>query len=71
MLIWWISETVHLAVTALLPLLLFPLFGLMEAKSMSSYYAHPLVYLFFGGFIIARGIRRNQSTLPDRAMDFT
>ncbi|MGB0182804.1 MAG: SLC13 family permease [Schleiferiaceae bacterium] len=56
MLIWWISETVHLAVTALLPLLLFPLFGLMEAKSMSSYYAHPLVYLFFGGFIIARAL---------------
>ncbi len=56
MLIWWISETVHLAVTALLPLLLFPLFGLMEAKSMSAYYAHPLVYLFFGGFIIARAL---------------
>ena len=56
MLLWWITETVNLAVTALLPLLLFPLFGLMEAKSMSAYYAHPLVYLFFGGFIIARAL---------------
>ena len=55
MLLWWITETVNLAVTALLPLL-FPLFGLMEAKSMSAYYAHPLVYLFFGGFIIARAL---------------
>ena len=58
MLIWWISETVHLAVTALLPLLLFPLFGIMEAKSMSTYYAHPLVYLFFGGFVIARALEQ-------------
>ena len=58
MLIWWISETVHLAVTALLPLLLFPFFGIMEAKSMSTYYAHPLVYLFFGGFVIARALEQ-------------
>ena len=58
MLIWWISETVHLAVTALLPLLLFPLFGIMEAKSMSTYYAHPLVYLFFGGFVLARALEQ-------------
>ena len=56
MLLWWLTETVHLAVTALLPLLLFPLFGIMEAKSLSGYYAHPLVYLFFGGFIIARAL---------------
>lgn len=56
MLVWWITETVNLAVTALLPLLLFPFFGLMSAKSMSAYYAHPLVYLFFGGFIIARAL---------------
>ena len=56
MLIWWLTETVHLAVTALLPLLLFPLFGIMEAKSLSGYYAHPLVYLFFGGFVIARAL---------------
>lgn len=58
MLLWWITETVNLAVTALLPLMLFPLFGLMEAKSMSAYYAHPLVYLFFGGFIIARALEQ-------------
>ena len=56
MLLWWITETVNLAVTALLALVLFPLFGIMEAKSMSAYYAHPLVYLFFGGFIIARAL---------------
>ena len=58
MLIWWMSETVHLAVTALLPLLLFPLLGITEAKAMGSYYAHPLVYLFFGGFVLALALEK-------------
>ncbi len=60
MLIWWMSETVHLAVTALLPLLLFPLFGITEAKSMGAYYAHPLVYLFFGGFVLALALEKTK-----------
>ena len=53
MLVWWITETVHLGVTALLPLLLFPVLELGAAKELAGYYAHPLVYLFFGGFILA------------------
>jgi sodium-dependent dicarboxylate transporter 2/3/5 len=60
MMIWWMSETVHLAVTALLPLLLFPLFGITEAKSMGTYYAHPLVYLFFGGFVLALALEKTK-----------
>ena len=60
MMTWWITETVHLAVTALLPLLLFPALGLAEAKSMSAYYAHPLVYLFFGGFVLALALEETK-----------
>lgn len=59
MLLWWITETVHLAVTALLPLLIFPLLGIAEAKAMSAYYAHPLVYLFFGGFVLALALEKS------------
>lgn len=59
MLFWWITETVHLAVTALLPLLVFPLLGIVEAKAMSVYYAHPLVYLFFGGFVLALALEKS------------
>jgi len=58
MLLWWMSETVHLAVTALLPLLLFPALGITEAKAMGAYYAHPLVYLFFGGFVLALALEK-------------
>ena len=58
MLIWWITETVHLGVTALLPLVLFPALEIAEAKSLATYYAHPLVYLFFGGFVLALALEK-------------
>ncbi len=59
MLVWWITETVHLGVTALLPLLLFPVLGLGTAKELAGYYAHPLVYLFFGGFVLALALEKS------------
>jgi len=58
MLIWWITETVHLGVTALLPLVLFPALEIAEAKSLATYYAHPLIYLFFGGFVLALALEK-------------
>jgi sodium-dependent dicarboxylate transporter 2/3/5 len=59
MMVWWITETVHLGVTALLPLLLFPLLGLGTAKELAGYYAHPLVYLFLGGFVLALALEKS------------
>ena len=53
MTIWWITEAVPIYITALLPIILFPLFGISELKQISNSYAHPLVLLFLGGFIIA------------------
>ena len=58
MLTWWLTETVHLAVTALLPLIVLPLAGVMPLKEVSPNYANPLVYLFFGGFILALAIEK-------------
>src|SRR5210317_2208519 len=58
MLIWWLTEVVHLAVTSLLPLLLFPLLGVAPIKEIAANYAHPLVYLFFGGFVLALAIEK-------------
>ena len=58
MLLWWITETVHLGVTALLPLVLFPALEIAQAKSLATYYAHPLVYLFFGGFVLALALEK-------------
>lgn len=60
MIVWWISEAVSISVTALLPLALFPLLGIMDIKSVSSNYANPIVYLFFGGFVIALALEKVQ-----------
>mgnify|MGYP006395555791 CR=1 FL=1 len=60
MVLWWITEAVSISVTALLPLALFPLLGIMDIKSVSSNYANPIVYLFFGGFVIALALERVQ-----------
>ena len=53
MTIWWTTEAVPIYATGLIPLVLFPLLGLFDIKVVSSSYAHPLVLLFLGGFIIA------------------
>ena len=58
MAIWWISETIPVPVTALLPVILFPFLGVVSIKSAAAPYAHPLIFLFLGGFIIALGLER-------------
>lgn len=58
MAIWWITEAVPIAVTALLPLVLFPLSGAMALKETGGLYGHPIIFLFVGGFMIATAIER-------------
>ncbi len=58
MLIWWMTEVVNLAVTALLPLILFPLLEVSTLKEISVNYSHPIVFLFFGGFVLALAIEK-------------
>lgn len=58
MAIWWISEAVPLAATALLPLLIFPLTGVSDLKSTGAVYAGPIIFLFIGGFMLATAIER-------------
>lgn len=57
MAIWWMTEALPLAVTALLPLVLFPLLGVRDIEATAPAYAHPLVFLFLGGFLLARAMR--------------
>ncbi len=56
--VWWISEAVPIAATALLPIVLFPLLGIMPTAQTTSAYANPMVYLFLGGFLIAMAMQR-------------
>ncbi len=51
--IWWITEAIPIAVTALLPIVLFPLSGGLALKSTTAAYGHKLIFLFVGGFILA------------------
>jgi sodium-dependent dicarboxylate transporter 2/3/5 len=56
MLVWWSTEAVPLAVTALVPIVLFPLLGIMDLGAVTRNYANPIVFLFMGGFFIAKSL---------------
>jgi sodium-dependent dicarboxylate transporter 2/3/5 len=58
MAIWWVSEAVPLAVTALVPLVLFPLLGVSKLETVAHSYSHPLIFLFLGGFLLAKAMER-------------
>lgn len=53
MAIWWITEVVPISVTALIPLLLFPVMGIADIGQTAIPYANPMIFLFMGGFILA------------------
>ncbi|MFQ5609117.1 MAG: SLC13 family permease [Woeseiaceae bacterium] len=58
MAVWWATEAVPIAVTALLPLVLFPLLGITTIQATSAPYANKVIFLFLGGFIVAFAIQR-------------
>ena len=53
MAIWWITEAIPISVTALLPIILFPLSGGLELSKTTASFGHKYVFLYLGGFIIA------------------
>jgi sodium-dependent dicarboxylate transporter 2/3/5 len=55
---WWLTEAVHMAVTALLPVALFPLLGILSAQEVASPYANHIVFLYIGGFVVAMAMER-------------
>lgn len=56
--IWWITEALPIAVTALLPIILFPLAGGLNLTDTTAAYGHKFVFLYVGGFIIAITIEK-------------
>lgn len=58
MAIWWATEAVPIAVTALLPLVAFPLLGVTSIQATAAPYANKVIYLFLGGFIVAFAMQR-------------
>ncbi len=58
MAIWWATEALPLAATALVPLVAFPLLGIQPIRPTAASYGHPLIFLFMGGFLVAQGMQR-------------
>ncbi len=58
MAVLWLSDTIPMGATALIPLAVFPLLGVMSAGEVARPYAHRLIFLFFGGLIIAQSIQK-------------
>jgi solute carrier family 13 (sodium-dependent dicarboxylate transporter), member 2/3/5 len=52
--VWWICESLPLAVTALVPLAVFPLAGVLSEQQVAAAYSDPIVLLFMGGFMLSK-----------------
>lgn len=55
---FWITEAVPIAITALLPLALYPLLGIAASKQTALAYGNHLLFLFIGGCLIAAGLQK-------------
>jgi len=56
--VWWLSEALPIAITSLMPLILFPVLDIQSVRDVSGYYASPIIFLFVGGFIIALAMEK-------------
>ena len=56
--VWWITEAMPIAATALLPIILFPLSGGLNLEETTASYGHKYVFLYIGGFILAIAIEK-------------
>lgn len=54
----WVTEALPLPATALLPLVLFPLFGILPVREAAAPYASPPIFLFMGGFMVALAMEK-------------
>ncbi|PCK32818.1 SLC13 family permease [Pseudoalteromonas piscicida] len=55
---WWITEAVPIPAASLLPLVISPLVGIASIKAVAAPFAHPLIYLFLGGFLLSIAMER-------------
>ncbi|MEM6326617.1 MAG: SLC13 family permease [Bacteroidota bacterium] len=55
---WWMTEALPIPATALVPLALFPLAGVVDMRAAAAPYANPIIFLFLGGFLLAKGLEK-------------
>ena len=51
--ILWTNEALPIGVVSLLPIILFPAFGVLDIKDVTVNYSNTTIFLFMGGFMIA------------------
>ncbi len=59
MIVWWITEAIPVYATALLPIGLIPLLGVLPVKQIAAEYMHPIIVLLLGMFMIALAIEKS------------
>lgn len=59
MAVWWLTEAAPLAVTSLLPLVLFPLGHILPGREVAPIYGHRDIFLYLGGFLVALAIEES------------
>ncbi len=55
---WWVTEAIPIAITSLLPVFLFPLFGVMDSGDAASAYINYIIFLYIGGFMMALAMEK-------------
>ena len=55
---WWITDAIDQCITALLPIVLFPMFGIIPLDKVTNAYASDTIYLFLGGFMLALAMQK-------------
>ena len=58
MAVWWMTEALPIAATSLVPLVAFPVLGVAPVDEAAVPYFSPIVLLFLGGFLLAKGMER-------------
>lgn len=58
MAIWWITEYTDIAITALLPIILFPMTNAVPVSETTAAYGHKYIFLYMGGFFLAIAIEK-------------
>ncbi|MDA3947268.1 MAG: DASS family sodium-coupled anion symporter [Helicobacteraceae bacterium] len=68
----WTNEGLALGVVSLLPIVLFPSLGILSTQATTVNYAHPIIYLFLGGFLLAIAVEKTglHIWIADKVLQF-
>jgi sodium-dependent dicarboxylate transporter 2/3/5 len=55
---WWILEALPMPATSLVPLVVFPVTGVLSEREAAAAYGHPIVMLFLGAFMVSKAVER-------------